>query len=233
MTRDRGVPWLRWLAEFVLIVGSVYLAVYLEGASQRRADRGAARVALSQLLGELREDVLDFDRIIAKQDSLHTDYTNLQRWLADSSMYPADSVAEALYQVSTENLTLFPRRASWTTMVAGNQLADLEAPELILRLGQLYETFYNRIDYNSRFYDENLSSALQSSSAIRWQSLRTRPLSDEDDEIEHLAASLEWIHLTWNVFYLDLLIEYRGDAIEVTSLVEEYLEAHGSPAAAP
>ncbi len=233
MTRDRGVPWLRWLAEFVLIVGSVYLAVYLEGASQRRADRGAARVALSQLLGELREDVLDFDRIIAKQDSLHTDYTNLQRWLADSSTYPADSVAEALYQVSTENLTLFPRRASWTTMVAGNQLADLEAPELILRLGQLYETFYDRIDYNSRFYDENLSSALQSSSAIRWQSLRTRPLSDEDDEIEHLAASLEWIHLTWNVFYLDLLIEYRGDAIEVTSLVEEYLEAHGSPAAAP
>ena len=89
MTRDRGVPWLRWLAEFVLIVGSVYLAVYLEGASQRRADRGAARVALSQLLGELREDVLDFDRIIAKQDSLHTDYTNMQRWLADSSMYPA------------------------------------------------------------------------------------------------------------------------------------------------
>lgn len=233
MTRDRGMPWLRWLAEFVLIVGSVYLAVYLEGASQRRADRDAARVALSQLRGELREDILDFDRIIAKQDSLHVDYTNLGRWLADPGIYPVDSVFAALYRVSTENFTLFPRRASWTTMVAGNQLTDLEAPDLVLRLGQLYETFYDRIDYNSRFYDDNLSSALQSSSAIRWQSLRTRPLSDEDDEIEHLASSLEWIHLTWNLFYRDLLIEYRRDTIEAISLVEEYLEAHGTSAAAP
>jgi hypothetical protein len=132
--------WVRWVAEFALMFASVYLGVYLEGASQRRSDRAAARVALTQLLGELREDVRDFDRIIAKQDSLDTDYSNLARWLASPGPYPADSVAEALYQVSSENLTLFPRRASWTTMVAGNQLADLGAPELVLRLGQLYET---------------------------------------------------------------------------------------------
>lgn len=62
MTRDRRRRWLKWVSEFVLIVGSVYLGVYLDRESQRRSDRGAALVALSQLLGELQEDVRDFDR---------------------------------------------------------------------------------------------------------------------------------------------------------------------------
>jgi len=176
MAGDGRLRWVRWAAEFVLIVGSVYLGVYLEGASQRRSERSAARVALAQLLGELREDVRDFDRIIAKQDSLDVDYSNLTRWLASPGPSPADSVGGALYRVSSENSTLFPRRASWTTMVAGNQLADLAAPELVLRLGQLYETMYNRIDYNSANYDNSLDAATQSWSAVQWQTLDSAPL---------------------------------------------------------
>jgi hypothetical protein len=226
MTRDRGVRWLKWVSEFVLIVGSVYLGVYLEGASQRRSDRGAALVALSQLLGELQEDITDFDRIISKQDSLHVDYTNLRRWLADRRPYPADSLAGALYRVSAENSTLFPRRASWTTMVAGNQLADLQAPDLVLRLGQLYETIYDRIDYDGALYDRNLSAATQGSAAIRWQSLRSAPLFGDAAEVEHLAAALEFIHLTWNLWYRDLLIEFRSNVVEAIAMVEEYLAAN-------
>lgn len=227
------VRWVRWAAEFALIVGSVYLGVYLEGASQRRSDRAAARVALTQLLGELREDVRDFDRIIAKQDSLHVDYTNLARWLANPGSSPADSVAGALYRVSAENLTLFPRRASWTTMIAGNQLADLGSPELVLRLGQLYETMYNRIDYNSAHYDESLDAATQSWSAVRWQSLNSAPLSHDDAELEHLSSSLAFVHTAWNAWYRDLLIGFRGDVVSTISMVEQHLGSQGIPAGAP
>lgn len=233
MAGDGRIRWARWAAEFVLIVGSVYLGVYLEGASQRRADRSAARVALTQLLGELREDVRDFDRIIAKQDSLDVDYANLTRWLASPGPIPADSVGGALYRVSSENSTLFPRRASWTTMVAGNQLADLGAPELVLRLGQLYETMYNRIDYNSANYDNSLSAATQSWSAVQWQSLDSAPLSRDEADLEHLASSLAFMHIGWNIWYRDLLIGFRDDVASMISLVEEYLASEGMPAGAP
>lgn len=232
MTRDKGMPWLRWMTEFVLIVGSVFLGVYLEGASQRGAERAAARVALSQLRGELQGDLGDFDRIIAKQDSLHVDYTNLLRWLAAERPYPTDSLASALFRLTTENPTLFFRRASWTTMVAGNQLADLDAPDLVLQLGQLYENLYARIDYNSKFYDESLWGVL-GSPAIRWHSLRSDPLSQDAAEVERLAASLEWVHLAWNVWYRDLLIVNRADALAALATVDEYLAAHGEPEAAP
>jgi hypothetical protein len=185
------------------------------------------------LLGELREDVRDFDHIIAKQDSLNVDYSNLARWLASPGTSPADSVAGALYQVSSENLTLFPRRASWTTMVAGNQLVDLGAPELVLRLGQLYETVYPRIDYNSANYDESLSAATQSWSAVRWQSLDSAPLSRSEAGLEHLASSLAFMHIGWNLWYRDLLIGFRADVVSTISVVEEYLASQGIPAGAP
>lgn len=232
MAGDGRMRWVRWAAEFVLIVGSVYLAVYLEGASQRRSDRAAARAALTQLLGELREDVRDFDRIIAKQDSLDVDYSDLARWLSSPGSPPADSVAGAIYRVSTENSTLFPRRASWTTMVAGNQLADLGAPELVLRLGQLYETIYNRTDYNSALFDRTLSAATLSWAAVRWQSLDSAPLSHDEADLEHLASSLAFLHMGWNKWYRDLLIGYRGDLVSTIAMVEEYLAAQGVPAGA-
>jgi hypothetical protein len=206
--------------------------VYLEGASQRRSERSAARIALTQLLGELRADVGDFDRIIAKQDSLHTDYSNLGRWLAHPASYPADSVAGALYRISSENSTLFPRRSSWTTMVAGGQLADLDAPELVLQLGQIYETIYPRIDYNSRFYDESLGSAIQGSVAIRWQSL-SQPLSQDAAGVERLASSLEWLHIAWNVWYRDLLITNRRDVVAQVELLESYLDGRDRPGTTP
>lgn len=233
MAGDGRRRWVSWAAEFALIVGSVYLAVYLEGASQRSVDRAAAHAALFQLLGELREDVRDFDRIIAKQDSLDADYSNLARWLSSSESPPADSVAGALYRVSTENSTLFPRRASWTTMVAGNQLADLGAPELVLRLGQLYETIYDRTDYNSALFDQALTAATLSWTAVRWNSLDSAPLSDNEADLEHLASSLEFLHRGWNTWYRDLLVEYRADVISTISIVESYLASQGVPAGAP
>jgi len=229
MAGDGRRRWVGWVVEFAVLVGSVYLAVYLEGASQRLSDRSTARTALIQLLGELREDVRDFDRIIAKQDSLDVDYSNLARWLSSPGSPPADSVAKALYRVSTENSTLFPRRASWTTMVAGNQLTDLGAPELVLRLGQLYETIYNRTDYNSALFDHTLSAATLSWGAVRWQSLDSAPLSHDEADLEHLASSLAFLHMGWNTWYRDLLVGYRGDLVSTISMVEEYLASQGMP----
>ncbi|MDH3208320.1 MAG: DUF6090 family protein [Gemmatimonadota bacterium] len=207
----------------MLIVTSVYLAVFLESASQDRSDRQAARSALVQLLGELRQDQADFQRIIGFQNVLDRHYSNLARWLEEPSTYPADSVAEALFQVATDNPTLFARSASWNTMISAGQLAALEAPALVLQLGQLYETIYSRIDYNSSFYDQELGATLRSTTAIRWNTLQTRPLTSDQDEIERLASRLEMVHVTWNIWYRDLLMDYEGDVSEAIAAVEAYL----------
>jgi len=47
--QQRQVRWARWVAEFVLIFESVYLAVFLESAQEAAGHRGAVRHPLSQL----------------------------------------------------------------------------------------------------------------------------------------------------------------------------------------
>jgi hypothetical protein len=214
--------------EFVLILGSVYLAVFLESAQEAAGERDAAQQALSQLLGELSEDLADFERIIAVQDTLHRHYEDLARWLEDPSEYPVDSVGTALSVVAMTNPTLFPRRASWNMMVSAGQLSDLSAPELVAQLGQLYENVYDRIDYNGRLYDDELWGELRGTDAIRWHDLERRPLRDDAEEILRLVARLERIHVAWNVWYRDFLIEYEDDVRAAITSVEAYLNAEGA-----
>jgi hypothetical protein len=222
------VPWARWVVEFVLILGSVYLAVFLEGARESAEEREAAQQALAQLLDELHEDHADFERIIAAQDALHRNYENLSRWLEDPSDYPLDSVAAALSLVAIESPTLFTRRASWNMMVSAGQLTVLGAPDLVAQLGQLYENAYDRIDYNGRLYDEELNGELRATDAIRWHDLERRPLRDDRDEVGRLSARLERVHVAWNVWYRDLLIDYESDVSAAITSVEAYLAAEGA-----
>jgi hypothetical protein len=209
-----------------VILGSVYLAVYLEGASERSSERADARVALVQLRGELAEDLEDFDRIIAWQQHLNEGYLDLIRWLTGPGPLPTDSVGATIFEVSSENSTLFPRRATWTTMVAGGQLAQLEDPELVQLLGQLYETQYPRIDYNSRFYDEGLGRLFQDEPVISWTTLYTDPIQGSAREIAHFASQLEWLRSTWTVWYIDTLSQFREDVEQAVQAIDGHLDAN-------
>ena len=109
-------------------------------------------------------------------------------------------------------------------MVAGNQLADLDAPELVLRLGEVYETIYPRIDYNSLAYDQTIQDHISTSRAIMWQSINTEPFADDVAEVAALTSSLEYLRVNWNAWYRDLLIQYRSDVASAINAVEEHLK---------
>ena len=221
--RRGDVPVGRWAAEFVLILLSVYLAVFLESASQDRAEAEAARVALAQLLGELREDRDDFVRIIRVQNEQSQGYLDLGRWLAEPRAAPADSVGVAINRIASDNPTLFARRASWNTMISAGQLAALNDPALVLELGQLYETIYARIDYNSALYDGEVTALLQAADVVQWSSLETAPLADDPVRAARLRDGLARLHRTWNLWYRDLLADYLDDVESAVAAVEAHL----------
>lgn len=128
-------PWARILGEGALIIVSVYLAIFLEGASQDRKSKSAAHLALVQMLAEMKEDAADVVEIRAEQLERSGQYVLLDKWLASPESMPTDSVAETLDLVFFSNRTLYPRRSAWTTMLAAGQLAELDSPGLVLRLG--------------------------------------------------------------------------------------------------
>lgn len=63
--------------------------------------------------------------------------------------------------------------------------------------------------------------------AVRWNDLDERPLTASSADVERLAQGLERLHITWNVWYRDLLIGYEDEVRNAIAAVQTYLEADG------
>jgi hypothetical protein len=221
------LPWARMLSEGTLIIVSVYLAIVLEGASQDREARSSAHVALVQMLAELREDSADLDDIREEQLLRSKQYVILDQWLASPESIPLDSVAETLDLVFFSNRTLYPRRSAWTTMLSGGQLAELESPGLVLRLGDFYESFYARVVDNGDDYDESLNDLARNSVPKYWDGASRRLITTDEYRISVFRNQLRYLHVSWNAWYLDLLDNYDQALDSLILEIESYLEKQG------
>jgi hypothetical protein len=221
----KGLPWGRLLTEAVLIIGSVYIAIGLEGRSQDRKDAREAREALAQVRAELLQDQQDLVEIRADQERSGERYDQAIRWLSDPSSMPGDSLSRNLRLLALTNRTLYHRRSGWTTMVAAGQLADLDDPALVTVLGNLYENFSRRFEENGVGYDrDNLRVALEWVPEI-WDIVDHR--FRRPDQAGVLRDRLQEMRSVWNRYYLDLLTEYEERILVVIAGIEAYLERHG------
>ena len=217
--------WSRILGEGALIIVSVYLAILLEGMSQDREAKTSAHLALLQMLGEMREDSADLEEIREEQLARSTQYENLDQWLAKPDSVPLDSMAETLDLVFFSNRTLYPRRSAWTTMLAAGQLTELDEPGLVLRLGDFYESLNARVVHNGDNYDENLNDIARNSAPEYWDGANGRLLTTDVEELVKFRNQLRYLHISWNIWYLDLLDEYQLALDSLILEIESYLES--------
>jgi len=221
------LPWAKLLAEGALIIVSVYFAIVLEGMSQDREAKLAAHTALAQMLDEMREDRYDVDEIRAQQFERDEQYKALIEWLASPESMPPDLVGAALDEIFFSNLTLYPRRSAWTTMVAAGQLAEIDDPALVTRLGNFYENLLIRVIDNGEDYDYNLNDIARNSATGVWDGVNNQLLTTDDRELTAFRNQLRLMHLAWNLWYLDLLDEY-GQAMDSLILeIESYFAENG------
>jgi hypothetical protein len=215
------------LSEGALIIVSVYLAIVLEGMSQDRESKMSAHLALVQMLAEMREDAADLDVIRADQLARTRQYAELDQWFANPETMPLDSVAETLDLVFYSNRTLYPRRAAWTTMLAAGQLAELDSPGLVSRLGDFYESLNARVVDNGDDYDESLNDIARNSSPNIWDGVDRRLMTTEVPKLTEFRNQLRYVHVSWNIWYLDLLNNYKQALDSLILEIETYLDNHG------
>lgn len=217
------LPWTKIFGEGLLIIVSVYLAIFLEGVSQDREAKISAQLALGQMLGELREDSEDVGEIREEQLARNKQYENLDEWFASPDTMPLDAVAETLDLVFYSNRTLYPRRSAWTTMLASGQLAELDSPGLVLRLGDFYESLNARVVDNGNDYDESLNDIARNSAPDYWDGVNRRPLTTDVHELTRFRNQLRYLHISWNIWYLDLLDHYQQTLDSLILEIETYL----------
>jgi hypothetical protein len=219
-----NLPWVRFIGEGTLIIISVYLAIVLEGMSRDREAELSAQTTLAQILDDMRQDLLNVDEIKAHQLVLDRKYTALFQWLASPESMPLDSVAEAMDTVFLTNRTLYPRRSGWTTMVAAGQLSDLNAPDLVARLGNFYESVNPRLIDGGLQYDESLSDIGRNSGTRIWDGFDSRLLTTDVRQLTVFRNQLRFLHIWGNLWYLDRLDDYKQALEILIAEIESYLQ---------
>ena len=226
------LPWTRIVGEGTLIVVSVYLAIVLEGMSQDWAAQQAAYAALAQMLDEMREDSGDLEEVRAEQLERNEQYKALIKWLGSPDSLPIDSVAAAMDSIISSNRTLYPRRSAWTTMVAEGQLRELDAPSLVAKLGNFYESVNIRLIDNGKLYDESLNDIARNAFPLVWDGVDRQLITTDVEQLTIFRNQLRFMQLSYNNWYLNLLDEHE-DLLDTLILeIESYLQETGYQIAA-
>jgi len=137
---------------------------------------------------------------------------------------PLDSVAETMDSIFLANRTLYPRRSAWTTMVAAGQLSKLDAPGLVARLGNFYESVNPRLVDGGVEYDENLNDIGRSSATAIWDGFNNRLLTTDGHQLTVFRNQLRFMHVWGNLWYLDRLDEYGQTLDSLILEIESYLD---------
>ena len=226
------VPRLDWrkllLNAFVLVV-SVYVAIVLEGISDTRARHREAVAALTMLRAELALDRQNLNVVLDAQRDRDVRHRRIDRWLKEAQSSPADSLAADFHALFSVNRTMFPRSASWTTMVSSGQLSDLRNPKLVSRLADFYENLNARLQYNGEIYDQWVMDVARSALPMVWDQGSGRLLTQDLTEIARLRGRLTGLH-DLSLGFIGLLEEW-GVALDVlTADVDASLSEAGGGA---
>jgi hypothetical protein len=211
----------RFGGEAILIVVSVFVAILLESMWQDRTEEKEARESLAQVRLSLLEDKEFFDRV-EKEQRIAAEQTQLLiQWFSDPETLPKEQVHEVFLSY-TMPISIWPRRAAWSTMVSAGQLQLLDAPGLTTKIGDYYEHHLRRIEYNGRQYDDSFSAVAEGELPHIWdfgnqQLLTTDPIRLTKFRNRLLRVS-DWID-----YYLESVDRNRRLAEELVVEIDQYL----------
>ena len=208
--------------EATLIFVSVFVAIYLESEWQNRTDRIEAGESFSQLLVELRADQEFAKQVKSEQTAFLETTETLLVWLENADSDPKQSVRDAFENFGNA-ITVWPRRAAWTTMVASGQLGLINDKSLVARLGDFYEHRQLRLVYNGKSYDATFETlALQFVPEV-WDFQRHELITSDYEQIAALHGRILWIR-DWTVWYLNSLADYEKALNKLIEDVDDYLQ---------
>jgi hypothetical protein len=216
----QGITPEQFVFQFLIVAAGVWLAIVIGNntAAQQRHIR--ANASLRAVLEELRQDEADIKAIIAAQDSNLAVIREFASKARNSSTSDAE-IADILEKRLTANRTLFPRRAAYTIMVNGEQLADLSDSALRLKIAELYDHNYVRLVNNGSLSDE-ISFAFRYGILDYWD-------YEKHTIIKSPAAALKVSNLAhrffvFNGFYVTNLKEGLKSVQSVQRSITAYLD---------
>ncbi len=212
---------IRFGGEAILIVVSVFVAIYLESMWQDRAEKLEARESLTQVRISLLEDKDFFDRVEKEQTAAAEQTRLLIQWFSSPETLPNEQVHKVLESYIMP-ISIWPRRAAWNSMVSSGQLRLLDAPGLTTRIGDYYEHHLRRIEYNGRQYDGTFTAITERELQHIWNFEEQQLLTTDPVRLTEFRNRLRYLN-RWIEYYLEAVDRNRSLVEELVVEIDQYL----------
>lgn len=212
----------RFGGEALLIVASVFVAILLESMWQDRAEVIDARESLAQVRLSLIEDRQFFDRVEEEQQQAGEKTRKLIQWFESPETLPTDAVHEVMLDYNMP-ISIWPRRAAWSTMVNSGQLRLLDAPELVTRIGDYYEHHLRRMEYNGKQYDAEFTVVYSSEMTEIWDFDKRVLLTSDPARLVQFRNRLKSVD-DWTTYYLAAVESNRARVETLIEEIDAYLD---------
>lgn len=224
---QKARSWGRWAGEVVVIVASVFVAIYLEGLADDAERAADAHAALAQVSAELASDLESIPAIRQQQGELVEVYAALSDWMGSPRSLPTDSVQSALDYVGFNNRTLYPSSGAWRALTSAGQLVWVEDQALVARLANFYENRAIQLEFNGRDYDFNVNEVIRVTATRAWDFQRREPRVNGGADLVELSGQLRYLGTSWNPYYISLLDQYAQEIEALLIDIDAYLTGSG------
>lgn len=209
--------------QILIVTIGVYIAIVLQDQADQRSRAQAAAQALATIELELAEDQQTIAQILEVQKRLVLTYRNLATVVRSNAQ---DTVLQRLLGPDLpRNLTFFSRRAAYSALVSGGHFEFIADSGLRLRLAQVYEHDYIRLDRNGVLCDEIFQDVFRRAALNYWDYERKRPVAAEAGAAIQLANASHRMS-EFSEYYQDLLRAELGAIEELRTRIAIYRKSH-------
>ncbi|MEZ4856396.1 MAG: DUF6090 family protein [Gelidibacter sp.] len=146
------------IGEIILVVIGILIALQINNWKQKSENLETEKFYLNSLLDNLNEDEKEIAIIIDSQDATKNIRKSLYDLLRPKEV-DKSKIDSTFALFSGMNRTFFPNTAAFNSLKMSGNFGKIKNKALQLRLSNLYEIIYNRINYNGEFYDRRVENA--------------------------------------------------------------------------
>ena len=216
-----GVTWAQFIFQLVIVTAGVYIAIVVQDKADNLARTGKAEEALKALSLEIAEDRVTLRSIIDGQEAGTATFAALAS--AVRGRPTSDSVLKRLLGPDMpRNLTFFSRRAAYSTLVASGGLQYIESAQLRLKMAQVYEHDYVRLDRNGEIADDLFQNVFRRALLNYWDYSEQRPISAEP-AAAIAVSNAAYRMVDFSGYYRQLLIVQEANDHALQQAIDSYL----------
>jgi hypothetical protein len=190
------------IGEIVLVVVGILIALWLNNLREKSENLKSECFYLTNLLDNLNEDKKEISFIQSQQSSRVAIRNSFFR-LLENTDFDKKSISKSYTQVTEFNLTFFADPSAFNSLKSSGNLGLIQNKNLQLKLSNLYEKVYYRIDYNGRLYDQRIE--MTSTKLIPYFDYSTKEFTNLDIIKHNQLRNIVAFEQDYNVFYTSLL----------------------------